>query len=174
MELRDFDLQKTAKPRWRKIQGETVGGADLFLLGHSTYGVLGTSTLGDTDMGATTDFYIQQFENNYEEDFIDDDFEGAGNASWSTTGSVEFTSGQIALSGSIDYNNGTITTATLDSTEVSGDFDYEMTADGSNWESVTPGTAHTFSNTGTDLRFRITENAASTGEISQVTIVDYH
>ena len=49
-----------------------------------------------------------------------------------------------------------------------------MAADGSTFESVTPGTAHTFSTTGTDLRFKITENAASTGEISQVTITDYH
>ena len=58
---------------------------------------------------------------------------------------------------------------------MSGSFTYELTADGgSNFESVTPGTAHTFTNTGTDLRFRITENAASTGEISQVKISSYH
>ena len=58
---------------------------------------------------------------------------------------------------------------------MSGLFTYELSADGGyNCESVTPGTAHTFSNTGTDLRFRITENAASTGEISQVTIGSYH
>ncbi|GAG82964.1 unnamed protein product, partial [marine sediment metagenome] len=80
-----------------------------------------------------------------------------------------------AKSSSIDFNNSTITTATLTSTEVSGSFDYELTADGgSNWESVTSGTAHTFSNTGTDLRWRATENAASTGEISQVTLTSYH
>ncbi len=174
LELFNFNLSKIIQPRYRKIFTETVGGTNLFILGHSSFGLLGTGQLGDTDMGAETDHFIQQFDNSYIENFIDDDFEGAGNASWSTTGSVTFTAGQIALSSSIDFNNGTITIATLNSTEVSGSFDYEMTADGSNWESVTPGTTHTFSNTGTDLRFRITENSASTGEISQVTISSYH
>ncbi len=118
---------------------------------------------------------INLFENIYIETFVDDDYEAsAGNASWSTTGSVTFTSGQIAQSESIDYNNSTITTAKLTSTEASGSFDYEMTADGSNWESVTSGTAKTFSNTGTDLRWRATENAAGTGEISNILIESYH
>ena len=110
------------------------------------------------------------------EGFIDDDFEDTnGTASWSTTGSVTFTSGQIALSSSIDFNNGTITKATLDRTIVSGTFTYELTANGgTNWETVTSGTAHTFTNSGTDLRFRITESAATTGEISQVLVTNYH
>ena len=34
--------------------------------------------------------------------------------------------------------------------------------------------AHTFTATGTDLRYKITENAASTGEISEVAITSYH
>jgi len=175
MELRDFKVSKDSQPRYRWIFIETVGGTNLFILNHATYGVLGTGRLGDTDLGAETDHYIQQYNDSYTEDFVDTDFEDTnGTASWSTTGSADFTSGQIALSKSIDYNNGTITVATLDSTEVSGDFKYELTADGSNWEEVTPGTAHTFTSTGTDLRFRITEDSATTGEISQVKIGDYH
>ena len=175
-ELFDFANTITIQPRYRRIFTETVGGTNIFILSNSTYGLLGTTgQLGNTDLGAETDHFVQQFENSYTENFIDSDFEDtSGTASWSTTGSVTFTSGQIALSKSVDFNNGTITAATLNSTEVSGSFTYEMAADGSTFESVTPGTAHTFSTTGTDLRFRITENAASTGEISQVTIGSYH
>ncbi len=174
-ELFDFGLLLPIGPRYRRIFKETVGGANLFILGHSVRGILGTSKLGDTDMGAETDHFIQQFEDSYTEEFIDTDFEDSnGTATGWDSGSVDFTSGQIALSKSIDFNNSTILVATLDSTEVSGSFDYELAADGSTFESVTPGTAHTFSATGTDLRFKITENNSSTGEISQVTITDYH
>ena len=44
----------------------------------------------------------------------------------------------------------------------------------SSWESVTSGVAHTFTTTGTDLRWRATENSASTGEISEVAITSFH
>ncbi len=175
LELFDFKNTLTIQSRYRRIFTETVGGTNIFILGNTTYGILGTGKLGDTDLGAETDSFIQQFENSYTEDFIDDDFEDtSGTATGWTSGSVDFTSGQIALSKSIDFNNGVITAATLNSTEVSGSFTYQMAADGSTFENVTPGVAHTFSVTGTDLRFKITENAASTGEISQVTITNYH
>ena len=95
-------------------------------------------------------------------------------ASWSTTGSVTFTSGQIAESTSIDFNNSVVLSATLTSTEESGDFDYEMTSDGTNWDSVTSGVAHVFSDTGTDLRWRATENNSTTGEITKLIVSDYH
>ena len=174
-ELFDFRNSLAPRSRYRRIFTETASGTNLFILGHPTFGVLGTNKLGDGGIGAETDFFIQQFENTYTEDFFDADFEDdSGTATGWTSGSIDFTAGQIALSKSIDFNNGTITAATLDSTEESGSFYYEMAADGSTFESVTPGTAHTFSTTGTDLRFKITENAASTGEISQVTITNYH
>jgi len=178
-ELFDIQLSKSLEPRYRRIFTETYNTTNLaMILNHPTRGLLNTNKLR-TDAEAfedEVDHWIQQNLNSYTEDFFDEDFEDTtGTASWSTTGSVTFTSGQIALSKSIDFNNGTITVATLNSTEVSGSFTYELSADGgSNFESVTPGTAHTFTNTGTDLRFRITENAASTGEISQVTITNYH
>lgn len=113
---------------------------------------------------------INQTNNIYNEDFDDDNYEGAGTASWSNTGSVTFTAGQIALSKSIELNNGTIVSATLTSTETSGSFTYEMTANGINWETVTSGTKHFFTNQGTDLRFRATENNSSTAEIQNIKI----
>ena len=145
-----------------------------FILGNATAAILGTSPLG-SQTSETVDNYVRQYLNTYTENFIDDDFEDTnGTATGWTSGSLDFTSGQIALSSAIDKANGTITTATLISTETSGTFKYELTADGSNWEEVTSGTAHTFSDTGTDLRFRVTENNSTTGEISKITIGDYH
>ena len=177
-ELFDFQLSKIIQPRYRRIFTETYNVSnDRMIWDNTDHGVWDNDKWGDgTDtFNAAADSFIQQFENSYTENFIDDDFEDTnGTATGWTSGSVDFTSGQIALSKSVDFNNSTITVATLNSTEVSGSFTYEMAADGSTFESVTPGTAHTFSVTGTDLRFRITENAASTGEISQVTIINYH
>ena len=70
------------------------------------------------------------------------------------------------------YNSGN---GTEDNEDVgAGSFLYEMTADGTNFETVTSGTAHTFSNTGTDLRWRATENSSSAGAIGEVTITNYH
>ena len=98
---------------------------------------------------------------------------GSTTATWNTSGEkVTFTSGQLAQSLSVALNDGTITKATLTSTEVSGSFTYALTADGgSNWETVVSGVAFTFVNSGVDLRFKITENAASTGEINNIKIV---
>ena len=177
-ELFDFSNSLTHQPRYRRIFTEAYDvGNNVMIWDNTDHGIWNTDNWGTsaTAFEVEADHFVQQFENSYTEDFIDDDFEDTnGTATGWTSGSVDFTSGQIALSKSIDFNNGTITAATLDSTEVSGSFTYEMAADGSTFESVTPGTAHTFSVTGTDLRFRITENVASTGEISQVTINNYH
>lgn len=95
-------------------------------------------------------------------------------ATWSTSNkNVTFTSGQVLVIQNAYYDDNfekTITTATLSVTIDSGSFDLEMSADGgSNWESVSNNVSHTFTNTGSDLRIRITENAASTGTISLVT-----
>ena len=99
----------------------------------------------------------------------------ATTADWSTTGSVVFDAGEIAESLAIDFNNGTISQVKFTFTEVSGSFDYEATADGgSNWESITSGTLHVFTDTGTDLRWRATEKNSSTGEISKVVGEEYH
>ncbi len=138
---------------------------------------LGTGILGTHDDAflAEVNHTINQGNNIYDEDFNDIIYKDSGNttSTWTGNDSVTFTSGQVAQSSSIDKNNGTITTALLTSTEVSGSFTYEMTADGSNWETVTSSVKHIFSNTGTDLRWRATENAASTGEISNLKVEGY-
>ena len=108
----------------------------------------------------------------YLELIYDNDFNDTGNttATWdNTSNQIDFTDGEIAQSLAVHLNNGTVTRATLTGTST-GTLTFEMTADGTNWESVTSGSEHTFSDTGQDLRWR----ATSTG-VSQITQleVDY-
>lgn len=157
-----------AKFEKRDISGDTL------IWDNLSFGTWDAFNWGETLPGTDTLQQLIQGGDIYIEDFLDDDFEGAGNASWSNTGSVLFTSGQIALSTTVEFNNGNRTQAKLTSTEVSGSFDYELSANGgSNFEAVTSGVLHTFTNQGNDLRFRITENSASTGEISEIKIEDF-
>ena len=146
-----------------------------FILGHPGSAILGTSELGEHAIN----FVVTSVTNynkimNERFNFITYKNASATTATWDTSGeTTTYTSGQLAQSLAVALNDGTITTATLTATEVSGSFDYHMSADGgSNWESVSSGVAHTFTNTGTDLRWRATENAASTGEINNIRI-DY-
>ena len=85
-------------------------------------------------------------------------------------GQAEFTSGQILeIVSAFKDSTYTVSSATLNITIDSGSFDLEMSADGgSNWETVTNSVAHTFLNTGSELRLRITENNTSTGVISLI------
>jgi hypothetical protein len=83
----------------------------------------------------------------------------------------EVVSDQVIMSKSIDYNNGLITQAKLTATESSGSFTYYLTADGTNWEEVTNGVIHTFTNTGTDLRWKAITTG---GTLTQVKVEDYH
>lgn len=51
-----------------------------------------------------------------------------------------------------------VSSATLSVTVESGVFSYELSADGgNNWETVSLGVEHTFTNPGSDLRIRVTE-----------------
>lgn len=147
-----------------------------FVLGSADFGILGTDVLGPFTFTAEALHYSRQNENIYTEEFIDNDFKDTSTtATWNTTNKeLTFTSGQIAQSKSIDYNNSTITQAKLTATIDSGTFLIQMTADGTNYETVTNGVTHTFTNTGTDLQWKITENATSTGKITKIVIEDYH
>jgi hypothetical protein len=163
--------------RYQQVLTQTVSGTNCFILGNADYGKLGTGHLGSGDIGAETTAYLRQFENSYSETFYDTDFKDASTtATWNTsTKQLTFTSGQIGLSTSVDKNNGTITSATMTVTKSSGTFTYYLSADGgSHWETVSSGVAHTFSNTGTDLRWKIAEAASSTGTVTNVEITSYH
>lgn len=175
---------KTYYPRWKIIYSQAYTSADNTMIwDNPDHGIWNTDNWA-TDANpdgfddAAYDF-VQSFDqgtaNKWNEEFIDTDFKGsATTATWSGSGSATFTSGQLIETEPIDFNNGTINTVLVAPTIVSGSFDWEATADGTNWESVTPNQIHTFSDTGTNLKIRATENAASTGEISNVVVSGYH
>lgn len=115
---------------------------------------------------------IVQSENVYREWFYDDVFKDASTtATWDTTNhKVDFTSGQIAQSTSVCYNNGTIVSVTVSAT-YSGTLTFQMSADGgTHWETVTLDSSHTFSNTGNDLRWKVTESGSSTATLNSMII----
>ena len=73
---------------------------------------------------------------------------------------------------SIDYNNGTITQARMKVTYTgNGNIALYLTADGVNWEEVTNNVLYFFTNTGTDLRWKIEGSGVT---ITKIEISDYH
>ncbi len=163
----------TLQRRYLKFTRRDITGSSAFVLGSSLFGILGTSKLGGTVI-PFDNAVIQQGGNIYTEDFHDTDFKDvATTATWSST--LDFTSGQVGLSTAIDFNNGVITVAKITVTSSSGTFTIEMSANGgTNYQTVTSGSSFTFTNSGTDLRWRITESGASTGTITEVLVDGYH
>lgn len=163
--------------RYVQVQTQTASGTNIFILGNSLFGVLGTNQLGDGGLSAAANSSMIQYNNAYSETFYDNDFkDGVTTATWDNANKrLDFTSGQTGQSTAVDFNNTTITTATLTATIFNGSFNFFLSADGgANYEAVTNGVAHAFAFTGSDLRWKITENAASTGRITQVLITAYH
>jgi hypothetical protein len=160
-----------------KITTQTLGHS--MVLGHSVNGKLGVVNLGvdgqQVVLGeanqVTTLVAVTSPNNTFREHFRDTTFQDGSapnTANWDTTlfRLAMHTSGNhatiyntIATSAEIALNDGTIVQATLTSTETKFGNDtirYFLSADGgSNWEEVTAGTLHTFTNQGTDLRCRI-------------------
>jgi len=162
------------------VSKETLGHS--WIVGSSTNGLVGTNT--GTEDGeqqvvggagrVTTISSVTSPNDSYRERFYDTTFKDASTtADWgSTPGQLDMTDTEIAVSSSIAYNDGTISHATISLSILSGDEDdlaVELTSDGTNWESVTINTQHDFTDTGTDLRFKLT--ASSTVSISLVRVV---
>ena len=167
-ELRDFIQTITIQPRYRKIltrdtSTDTIWGRENW----------GAANWDDTYDNSEVDNFIQQFENSYTEDFSDEDFFDDPNSSgdW-LTGVIADTETLRSLS--IDFNNSTITTATATFTgSGAGTPTFYLMADGTNWEVVTSGVAKSFSNTGTDLRWRV-DSSGGNYTLTRVSITDYH
>jgi hypothetical protein len=168
------------KPQYQMIITETYNAANLVLiLDNTARGILGTNKLGTaaTAFSADVTVFVKQYLNVYTETFGDDDFKSAStNATWSNANKwLSYTSGQIGQSTSVDYANGTITDAKITVVIDSGTFTLQLSANGgTNWENATSGVLLHFTNTGTDLRWKITEAGASTGKITSIVISNYH
>jgi hypothetical protein len=137
-----------------------------FILGHSVNGILGVTgkNLGVSGRALTL-FAVVNPNNIFNEHFRFTDFEDTGTTTATfntTTHETTFTAGQILQSLQIAYNTGTITNATitLDSTT---NLTLYLSADGgSHWETATSGTLHTFTVSGTDLRYKLVASGVAT------------
>lgn len=177
------------KPRYFKITNSTVNVPNNILIwGTPSFDTWGTNLWGTNAnaFNAETIYFLKQsndipkniFTDIYYEKFYDTDFEDASNTTatgWGT-GTLTFTSGQVATSSSIDYNDGVITKARLTATVnvTSGsNFNFFIAADGSTYQSVSNGTISNLIATGTDLRWKIAKLTGG-GTVSNVTIDLYH
>jgi len=161
---------------------KTLGNS--WIVGSSTNGLVGTNTSteggGQQVVGASgrvsTTQRVTNVGNSMRERFNFTTFEDTGvtTADWAdTVGLLKMTNTEIAQSESVALNTGTITQATMTVTfdaGVIGDLTLQLAADGSTFETVTNGTLHSFTATGTDLKFKIT--ASGTVDLSLVQI-DY-
>jgi len=177
-ETNDLPHTISVKKRYMKITNQTITSSNIFILGHPTYGILGSSHLGASGLSSESPLVIYQGHNDYTEDFHDNDFKDASTtANWNnSTHSLIFTAvNQFGQSTSVDYNNGTITNATLTATGYNANFTLYLSANGgTNWETTSNGVSHTFSHTGTDLRWKIVLTSGSSGTITKVKISNYH
>lgn len=160
--------------RYVKVQTNTLSGTNVFILGNSAFGVLGTNQLGDTGIGADTNHCIIQNNNYYTELFYDNDFKGTGDATWDTTAkTLSGIATKYQESTSIDYNNGTLNTVTINVTANNSFFTIYASADGgTNWAIVSNNIAFNFLHTGIDLRYKIIFTGNST--ISKIEVYNYH
>ena len=163
-----WDVAKWDEDLWN----ETYGAG--FILGHVSTGVLGANSLGNSGTTAVVAL-VYNDNNTYKEYFKTDLFEDTGvtTATWGTDGLVFSASSEIGQSLATAYSADdpdTYTKATLTATGTTvANATYALSADaGVHWETVTNGTQHTFTNTGTDLRFKITSTDTIT--ITKLTI----
>lgn len=87
--------------------------------------------------------------------------------------STSYLGGSVAAypyvySNPIELNNGSIVSATLYFSGT-GAFGFKMTADGTNYETVTSGVPHTFTNVGSELKWFV----SGTGSLTYIQI-DYN
>lgn len=159
------------EPRYQKvITQSTIAGEGIWGVG-----VWGVDKWSEDAFNPEVDHMIQQYQNIYGETFIDTDFKDTCTCTWTGTGSATFTTGQTAISKSVDYNNGTITSVKL-TADNSTNLTFQVTANGTDWETTTSGTTHTFSTTpdhrGTDLRWKATASGNAT--LTNITMEAYH
>lgn len=151
-----------------RIQTQKIGNA--FILGHTVNGVLGTAngvngsqiTLGTAGYGALDTVAVVNHQNTFREYFRGLTFFDSANTSATINASnyqVDFSPNEslrseiIFTDGGKELVEATFITTGGTSTITSGSLSYYLSPDdGSNWETVSLGTAHRFTNTGTALR----------------------
>jgi hypothetical protein len=172
-QFRSFNEEVNVKvnnARWR-VWTSTVGAS--WIVGSSTNGLVGTNT-GTYSSGQQVVGSSGRVETVVVVDSKDDSFlerfnfttyidTGATTAAVSTANeNAVFDAGEVVISLAVRKGVGTITTATLTADNTTN-LTFQMSADGgSHWENCTSGTLKTFTNTGTDLRWKATASGAAT------------
>jgi len=155
----------------------TRGIGDSMILGHATNGKLGDSRtpiiLGDDRDAAVVERVVNP-NNTFKEFFRATTFKaGATTADWDVTvHDLELTDTEVAQSLQIYLNNDTIYNAkiTLTTDDSLSNTTIQLSADGgSHWETVTNDVEHTFTDTGKDLRFKLTQ-ATTTVTITKIVV----
>lgn len=120
--------------------------------------------------------YVINPNNTFKEHFIDNQFIDTGASTVALTfgasGTIAFDNAEILQSTTCHKDGTTITSATLyvNTSLVSGNLTYYLSANGgTNFEAVTVNTPHTFTNTGTALKYKIVSSGASSIDIAYVT-----
>ena len=159
-----------------KVSTQSLGSA--WIVGSSTNGLVGTNTatisgnqqvVGAGDRGSKVVISVKNPNSTFYERFNFVNYIDTATTTATpdyTNEDCDFLNTEVLQSLSAQ-KGATITKAKLTSDSTTN-LTFEMTADNSNWESVTSGTIHTFTNTGSDLRFRATASGAAT--ISLITI----
>lgn len=153
-----------------KVTKSTIG--ESWIVGSSTNGIVGTNTGTESGLqqvvggsGRVESLLRVVSPNNiFCETFQFTEFNDTGvtTGTW-TGGTLTLTSSQIAQSKEVYKDTGTITKATITITGTNvGTATVQLSADGgSNFETVTSGTEHTFTNTGTELKWKITAGVST-------------
>lgn len=187
-----LSLYRDFKPRRRysKLQKQSIAGDTLiwnhpnygiwnsykwgstaqvsFILGHLSYGILGTSKLGIQTSSAIT-VKLVQGDMTYYEDFRDTEFNsGSTDAVINTSGVtpanayIEFSSGSIYQTSEIDVGT-SLNSVRLDVGTSSGSFLYEVSNNGQgNWTTVSNGQVVNITTSGNSTILRVTADVSGT------------
>lgn len=152
---------------WNSFNWGSTSGAG-FILGHSIFGILGTSTLGGAASSPVITRVLQG-NDTYKEYFYDTDFKGSTcTADWDTTNrKLRMSSSSshttiyntLCISSAIDYNNGEISSIVPSWTETKWSaqeiVEVYFSADGgTNWQQATNGSSLTFTVQGHKLMWK--------------------
>jgi hypothetical protein len=121
IEIKDFYDNIIAEDRYAILTKSVI--SDGFILGHESFGIIGTSPLGVSYSSSDVTQFIEQSEKKYVELFIDDTFKTSTTGTWDTTdGQLELVNGNEAISSAfaVDINNSSNNTYTSARFEITG------------------------------------------------------
>ena len=170
----DFVFKKQTENLFPKagtliVSKRSIGTA--FILGHTVNGLLGATGvgLGAGTFGSLVVNRVVNFNNLWREMIRSTTFKDTGNttADWNTTTfKWDFDDTEIIQTKSLFLNSETVIAATLNIVAAQittvGNLIFQISADGgSHWETVSLGVENVFTNTGTDLRLKITASGGT-------------